>query len=86
MSISFSNKIVAAVATGLLSAACGGNAAAPKDAGDAADEGAAPTGATEASCKGEGGCRHAGECKTAAGCKGENGCEHAGECKANAPE
>ncbi len=80
MKISFSNKIAAAAAAGLISAACGGNtpeAEAPaadtgelgEEASELGEEAGEPAGDAE-SCKGEEGCEHGGECKGEEGCEG----------------
>jgi hypothetical protein len=87
------NKIAAAAAAGLISAACGGNtpeaeapagdsSAMPSDSGEAAGDGAQK----EESCKGEEGCEHKGECKGEEKCKGGEECKGKESCDGHAPE
>lgn len=93
MKISFSNKIAAAAAAGLISAACGGStpeAEAPAsdagDMGDAAGDEAGDAAAEGESCKGEEGCEHNGECKGEEECKGGEECKGEEGCEGHAPE
>ncbi len=98
MTNTFSKKLAALAATGLISAACGGgdkHAESPAEAAEGAPSDAESAGAEAAGaegekdqCKGKNDCKGQGACKVEGKheCAGQNECKGQGGCKAKAPQ